>query len=283
MSPPLSLRELQALFWEAVRHPIGIDAFLDEASEAQRAAFETELEQTAAFSRRQRMTVYAESYFWRLFDVLSDQYRVVTWLSGKTRFHNLVTDFVWEQPSASANVRRFGAGFAAYIAQHAIADEVTGLAALAGVERCIVDALDAPNVTTVGADALTHQPPEAWPTMRLVAPPWVRLLRTPRSYPRLDDARRRGEDPPAALASPGVHHVLIARAGNEVFHRSVAPAEARALRAMLDGASFEQICAAAAAPDPIDAGADAPSPAAVVGWLRGWLESELICAVRSDR
>ena len=283
MSASLSLRELQALFWDAVRHPTGVDAFLAETDDAQRSAFDNELMQTPEFSRRQRMTVYAESYFWRLFDVLSEQYRVVAWLSGKTRFHNLVTDFVWEQPSASPNVRRFGAGLAPYIAQHAVADEVTGLAALAAVERCIVDALDAPNVVPLGAETLAEQPAEAWPTLRFTTPPWVRLLQTPRSYPRLDEARRRGDPPPIATAEPSIHHVLVARSGNEVFHRSVAPAEARALRAMLDGACFEQICAAAAAPDPIDEDADAPSPATVVGWLRGWLDSELVCRVSSDR
>ncbi|MEM6990814.1 MAG: DNA-binding domain-containing protein [Myxococcota bacterium] len=272
-----SLAELQALFWDAIQHPTGIDDFLAEASPEVRQRFDETFVDTPHFSARQRMTVYAESYFWRLSEVLHQQYRVVAWLCGPARMHNLVTDFIWKNPSRSRDVRRFGRGFAAFVQTHAIAGQIEGIEALAQVERTIVDTLDAPNCAVVGPDALAAQPLPRWPSMRFVVPPYVTMLATTRSYPDLYEARRREEPAPDPVPPPDgrTHHVLVSRQGLEVFHRSVQPAEARALRALLDGEPFERICAAAATSDD----GDAAGPEAVVAWLQRWLRGELIAGI----
>jgi len=273
----MSLAKLQALFWEAIRHPTGVEDFLREADDATRQRFEAAFVDTPGFSRRQRMTVYAESYFWRLAEVLGQQYRVTAWLAGPKRFHDLVTDFVWERPSTSRDVRRFGTSFAQYLAGHPLASEVVGIEDLARVERSIVDALDRPNMDAVDASALAARPMEQWPSMRLVAAPWVRLWETRRSFPEADDQRREGvpsPDPVPALDGRP-HHVLVWRQQLEVYHRSVPAPEARALTAMLAGETFERLCSAAAS----GANDDAAGPDQVVAWLQRWLAAELIVDV----
>ena len=274
----MDLRELQALLLDAIRYPTGIDDFLAQADPAVRAAFDAELTQTPDLDRRRRMTIYAESYYWRLADVLGEQYRVVAWLSGPTRFHNLVTDYVWQRPSGSPDVRRFGRDLPDFIAGHPIAAELEGLDDLARVERAIVEAIDAEDRALLDEPALASRPLERWPVMRLVAAPWVQLLVTRRSYPELFAARGREEPSPDPIPplDGRPHHVLVWRKELEVYHRSVRPPEARALRAMLDEASFERICSVAA--DPTEG--DAAGPEQVVGWLRGWLGAGLVVDVR---
>lgn len=275
----MELGKLQALLLDAIRYPTGVDDFLAQAPASVREAFDAELVQTPALSRRQRMTIYAESHFWRLADVLGDQYRVVAWLAGPRRFHNLITDFVWERPSRSPDVRRFGRTLPDFIAQHPIEQEISGIAGLARVERSIVEAIDVEDVPPLPESALAELPLPAWPSMRLRAAPWVRLWTTTRSYPELFEARRqRAPSPdPVPPVDDRDHHVLVWRKDLEVFHRSVRPPEARALRAMLDGASFERICSVAADPS----GGDAAGPEQVVGWLRTWLHAQLVVAVGS--
>lgn len=274
----MNLRELQALFLDAIRYPTGIDDFLDQADPSVRADFDAQFHQTPGLDRRRRMTIYAESYYWRLADVLGDQYRVVAWLAGPRRFHNLVTDYVWQRPSHSPDVRRFGRDLPDFIASHAIDREIEGIARLAVVERSIVEAIDAEDLPTLDEGALAARPLDSWPTMHLVPAPWVRLWTTSRSYPELFEARRR-EDPspdPIPELDGRPHHVLVWRRDLEVFHRSVKPAEARALRVMLEGGSFERICSAAAE---LHDG-DPAGPEQVVGWLRGWLQARLVTEVR---
>ena len=112
----------------------------------------------------------------------------------------------------------------------------------------------------------------------------MRLLETRRSYPDLYETRRLEQPPPDPLPPPdrARHYVLVARQGIDVFHRSVAAPEARALTAMLAGASFDRICAAAASPgaetaqDP----QDPAGPEQVVAWLQRWLAAELICGMQ---
>lgn len=274
----MKLRQLQALFWDAIRHPTGIDNFLDQAPAARREQFATALVDTPDFSRRARMSVYAESYFWRLSEVLGQQYRVVAWFAGPQRFHNLTTDFVWAHPSTSRDVRRFGRGFADYIAAHPIAAEIVGLEDLARVERAVVDALDSPNIALASAQTLQALPLPQWPSMTMLPPPWVKLVPTRRSYPQLDQGRR------DALPSPDPippldglpHATLVWRRDLEVFHRSVTPPEARALTAMLQGASFERICSAAGDPSH----GDAAGPEQVVAWLQRWLDAQLVAQIR---
>lgn len=270
----MKLAQVQALLWDAIRHPTGIADFLAEASPQVRAQVESAFAQSPEFDRRARLDIYAQSYFWRLSEVLGDQYRVCAWLVGGPRFHNLVTDYVLARPSRSPDLRRYGRDFPDYLAAHALAGDVVGLAELSLIERALVAAIDAPDVPALGRDDLTAHPVESWPRLRFAAAPWVRLMDAPRSYPRLFEARRRGDDSPDPVPAVdgGTHHVLVWRAQAEVFHRTVPRPEADALHAMLGGETFETICQAA--PD-IEA-------AQVVAWLDAWLGAELIVGASAD-
>jgi len=266
----------QALWWRAITWPTGIDDFLAQADAATREAFAATFVGDAALDARRRMTVYAESYFWRLSEVLHEQYRVLAWLLGGPRFHDFVTDFVWQRPSRSPDVRRFGAGLPAFLAEHPLEAAHGGLAELAGVERAIVEAIDLPDEPQVDRARLQALPPDRWPALRLRPAGHVRVLTTRRSYPRAFAAWRGQEPSPAEvppLPEEGCCHVLVWRKQVEVFHRAIEPAAAAALRVAQAGGTFEAMCEAALGADPtLDV-------AALVGWLGRWLDDGLFAAL----
>lgn len=270
------LHREQALWWRAITWPTGIDDFLARADDATREAFAATFVGDEALDARRRMTVYAESYFWRLAEVLREQYRVLAWLLGAVRFHDFVTDFVWQRPSRSPDVRRYGAGLPDFLATHPLEATHGGLAELARVERAIVEAIDVPDAPVVGRAELAAVPMERWPALSLTTGVHVRVLTTRRSYPRAFAAWRAEEPSPPdvpALPEDARCHVLVWRKDLEVFHRAIEPAAAAALRAAQDGLAFEAMCEAALASDP------EIEPGAVVGWLARWLDDGLFTAL----
>jgi Putative DNA-binding domain len=272
------LHREQALWWRAITWPTGIEEFLAQADPATREAFAAIFVGDAALDARRRMTVYAESYFWRLGEVLREQYRVLAWFVGDACFHNLATDFVWQRPSRSPDVRRFGAGLPEFLAAHPLEATHGGLAELAVIERAIVAAIDAPDEPVVGRTALEVLAVERWPGLRLTLAGHVRVLRSRRSYPRAFAAWREQAPSPAVvppLPEDGPFHVLVWRKDLEVFHRALEPAAAAALGAVGEGATFEGTCDAALAIDP------ALDPSTIVAWLARWLDDGLFVGLHA--
>lgn len=272
----ITLRDEQALWWRAITWPTGIDDFLAHADPATREAFAATFVGDAALDARRRMTVYAESYFWRLAEVLREQYRVLAWLLGGPRFHDFVTDFVWQEPSRSPDVRRFGSGLPDFLATHPLEAAHGGLGELAGVERAIVEAIDVPDEPGVGRAQLQALPIDRWPGLRLRPAAHVRVLTTRRSYPRAFAAWKADEPSPAAvppLPADGPFHVLVWRNELEVFHRALDPAAAAALLMAQQGAAFEAMCDAALELDPT------LDPGVLVTWLGRWLDDGVFTAL----
>jgi hypothetical protein len=262
----VKLREVQRLLWRAVSWPTGVADFLAQADAATRAQFEEVFADTPHFGRVARVDVYAQSYYWRLEDVLREQFRVTAWLAGDVAFHDLCTDFVLAHPSSGADVRRWATGFCDFVADHVLSQSIVGLPDVARIEWAAVLAIDAPDTRVCTEADLAAIGVPQWPAMVLRAAEHVALCPTRLPYARLWNAREAGEpspvSPPAPLKSP--RHVLVWRQGLEVFHRTVAEDEVPAVRALASGVSFEALVALAG------------EPPAAVAWLRRWLRDELL-------
>lgn len=260
----MTLAELQALFWRAIRWPTGIDAFLREADAATRAAFEDAFAETAAFDRRARMDVYADAYFWRLHDVLRDHFGVLARLLGPDRFRNLVTDYVWQCPSQDPDIRRFGARLPAFVAAHDEGRRVAGLAGVAAIEWAMVRALDVPQPQpSLTRAELVALAPEAWPTLRLAAMPSVAVARSELPFVAL----WRAYDPEqATLAMPPsgeAQAVVVWREHLAVMVRGLDDDEAAALTRLERGCAFAELC-------------EDRRPEQVVAWLQRWIDDAVV-------
>ena len=98
--PTPSLRELQALFWRAIAETPG--------TLAPRPALLAVAEPSAALDAPARLSVYADAYFWRLRDVLAENFPQVAAALGAERFHELARAYLKGHPSEDASVRHVG-------------------------------------------------------------------------------------------------------------------------------------------------------------------------------
>ena len=268
----MNLADTQALFWRAITWPTGVEDFLAQADVATRRAFAETFAQTEAFGAVARMRVYAEAYFWRLYEVVLDQYPVTAWLVGGAAFHDLVTDFVLAQPSTTPDIRRFAAGLPTLLRTHRLETRVPGVADVAAVDWAISDAVDRADEPRLRAEALQRLPPEAWPSARFRLTHTATLLECALPYSTLRKAW--AADAPVPAVEPAPATVLVWRqADHDVYQRTLRPSEARTLRTLARGGTFAEACDAAAGPSTTEA-----SPADVAGWLRRWLDDGLLRA-----
>lgn len=270
----MTLRATQELFWRVIAWPTGVEDFLAHADEATRRAFAETFASSEGFDRIARMNVYANAYFWRLHEVVADQLEVTAWLAGGPRFHDFVTDYVLQHPSRDADVGRFAAGIPDALREHPLERALPGIADIAAVEWAIVSAIDGPDDDVMHADALAAIPADRWPALRLHAVRTASLHACRLDFAALHRAMEAGATPSHA---PSDHAVLVWRRPDlDVHYRSVAPPEARALHALLDARTFDELCNAAAGPT-----ADEASPATVAAWLRRWLHDGLVAHASS--
>ncbi len=263
----------EALFWQAMVFPTGAQAFCDAQPSEQVAALAATFRTTPAFARIARLDVYANSYFWRLHGVILTQYPVLAWLLGDTQFHNLMVDYILERPSTGANISDFGRGLARYLQTHALGCTHAWAAEIAAVEwssYALIDAEDSPVVTT---QALVELSAHEWPTAVFAPIAAVKMVDCTYPFAMLDKSRRAGEPRPRAVGQTDTKQVIVWRQAFIVRYRHVEPAEAAALSALLQRATFIEICACAqAVRRELSAGE-------VAAWLRTWVRDGLLRAI----
>jgi hypothetical protein len=259
------LEALQALFYRAIVHPQGVEAFLAAADPDTRAAFDAAFDGTADFDARARMGVYADAYFWRLHDVLLDHFSLVAWILGPARFRNLATDYVLQRPSEDPDVRRFGARLPAFLREHPLVTAVPGIDELAAIEWAMVRALDVPQGPLLQRATLAELPPEGWPALwsQAVASAFVGACH--HDFGALWAHHLVTPTPDETPVAGAVNHVLVWRQGLAVMHRAVDASEADALLRLRDGVAFAGLCEHV----------DAPT---AVAWLSRWLDDGLLSA-----
>ncbi|MEO5667696.1 MAG: DNA-binding domain-containing protein [Bdellovibrionota bacterium] len=82
----------------------------------------------------ERVSVYADAYFLRLKEILSNDFEVSKKLMGSDLFHELVVDYHQAHPPSSPNAAWVGKYFAAYISSISRWNEIVGLESMAALE-----------------------------------------------------------------------------------------------------------------------------------------------------
>jgi hypothetical protein len=205
-----------------------------------------------------RFSIYADMYFWRLREVLAEDYPKLAAALGDEPFTALVRDYVRARPSRHPSVRHAGEGLAEHLATH---PGPAWAADLARLEWARIDVFDAPDAPSVGRGDLAGIPPDAWPDLRFEPIPALAVVESAWAIHRLwDDPTTPPDRAPSVLR--------VWRQDEVVWHTAMAPAEARALGLVRAGAAFGVVCEAL--DDPADAAAQ----------LARWLDDGLLAAVR---
>lgn len=251
------LRDVQRLFFELITAPEGVAKTLDErealgaGAVAGRAAVAEVFAGDARMSAEDRLDAYANMYFFRLRDVLAEDFERTAAALGEARWHNLVTDYLLAHPPTKWSLRWAGEALPEFLRGHAYGTERPWLAEVAALEWARNEAFQAVDAEPLSPGALAALPPEAWPELRFEGLPGMSVVES-----RWDLAgwwSGAVGEPTEAPTAVEAHQVLVVwrDAEDDVRHEALAADEVEAVRRLLSGAPFADVCEACA---PQDAG-----------------------------
>ncbi|MFQ5876998.1 MAG: putative DNA-binding domain-containing protein [Acidobacteriota bacterium] len=304
MSHPRELRRTQEIFWDLITAPEGVRPALEEMARGGRPDAESVATIFAGDEELpavERIDVYANMYFYRLFDCLREDYPRVEAAVGSARFHNLATDYLLRHPSRSPSLRYLGEALPAFLNSHPLNDEFPYLADLARLEWARVDAFDAPDARPLTREGLARLPQDDAGEARFTLMPGVQILRFGYDVVRLwRDLREAGgsdeeggrTEGNAAAEAHGAHTpargpgrvpvrrtaARVWRKGYIVWHKGIDDEEARSLELLAAGEPLGRICQRLAA------GRSLTRATARVGrMLQAWLDDEILAtAARAE-
>jgi hypothetical protein len=188
-----------------------------------------------------RLDIYANMYFFRIRDVLRDEYPKTVIQLGDDGFHNLVTDYLVACPPDHPSLREAGARLPAFLAAHPAARDRPWLAELARLERARLELVDAADAPAVALAELERIPPERFGALRLRLVASHALLENRFAIAPLWRASEPPSDPPAPVPAA----LLVWRRRDlDVYHRAVDAEEATCLRRLgREDVTFEDLCA----------------------------------------
>jgi hypothetical protein len=270
-----SLRETQEIFHELITAPEGVRQGLADLADGGRRLPEG-LDGLVRGDERltsvARLDVYANMYFYRILDILKEDFPAVLAVVGDVAFHNLVTSYLVEHPPAHPSVRYLGRHLAAFLGRHELARTHPWIADLARLEWTMLDAFDGPDAPALDADVLRALPPEAWPAARFRLVPTLHVFES-RAPVHLVWSRAGDGEP---LLEIGAEQTVLRvwRKELRVLHRAIEPAERAAIDAALAGEEFAAVCETVAA-------VDTPETAAgtAARLLHGWFADGLVTAI----
>lgn len=233
-----SLRALQELLYDLMTVPSGVAPGL-----AARGLPPDALDRLIAGDERlgavDRLDIYANMYFFRIRDVLGEEFPRLATALGADAFHDLITDYLLAERPAHPSLREVGARLPAFLRSHERgqrrADGRPWLAELAALERThreLFDAADAEPVTMAALQGLT---PEAFSNLAVRLIPAQRLLVHAFALSEVWEAG----GPPQRRRET----LLVWRLATAVHHRAVASeSEAAMLRRAVQPVTLAELC-----------------------------------------
>jgi hypothetical protein len=187
-----------------------------------------------------RVDIYANMYFYRLLDVLKEDFPATLRVLGDDNFHNLATGYLLEYPPTEPSVHYCGRHLADFLRNHPLRKDAPYVADLAALERAVVEVFHGPDARALEADELRAIAPEKWPALMMRTHPAVQILKL--EYRVAELLRAVEEDREWKPADAAAVEVIVWRRDSKVFYRELEKVEQRALAAARNGVTFAKIC-----------------------------------------
>lgn len=219
-------------------------------------------------SAEERVDIYANMYFYRILDVLKEDFPATLAVLGAARFHNLITSYLIEYPPAHFSIAFAGNHLADFIASHPLHEEFPFLADLTRMERALIDVFHATDAVSLDAEQMRAIAPADWPALKLALNPAHEILELQWDIAPILDAVERGQEPIAPAS--GAKSMLVWRNHNRDYYRQIDSAERHLLDALVKGTTFAEIC------ELIAASVDDDPASAINQRLEVWLRDGLL-------
>jgi len=247
-----SLRDAQELMWTLIAAPNGVADGLRQIDKKS-DDLERVLRGDERLSAVQRLDIYANMYFFRLYEVLQNDYPVLRVCLGDEAFFRLCTDYLAACPSQHPSVRNVGERLAPFLATHALGLERPWLAELAALERARLEVFDGPDAEALTMDELRARPPEEFVTLALPLIPSRRLVTATHAVDDVWSAVEGGDEEAEGEHAAEAHEGEPADASADAAESQGSHANADAV----DADASVQSRGADASSDAVEAGAEA--------------------------
>ncbi len=266
------LKTIQEILYRLITAPSGVAEGLARERTLGHEGIRSVISDGARLSAEERVDIYASAYFYRILDVLKEDYPATLKVLGETDFHNIVTGYLIEYAPTHFSITYAGQFLARYLENHPLTERCRYIADLARLERALVDSFIAPDAEPLSSETMRSVDPDAWGSLRMRTHPSVHLLEASWDVASLLRAIEEGvsaSDDPA----PGRFRIVVWRMKNRSFYRDAEPVEVEALSLAHQGTCFGEIC------ELVDAKAADDSTATIASLLARWLTDGLLVGI----
>lgn len=237
---PPRLADVQRLVYRIIASPNGAaGAASGENREVYGSADEIVVSDDR-LSAREHVDIYVNAYFYRLLEVLREDYPAVVTVTGDKTFCELIRSYLREYPSTEPSVFAVGRHLDDFLRNHPIRGSFPFLADLANLERTVLDVFHAADAVALDENQLRTIAVRDWPAMRLRLYPAARLLEHQWA---IEELMRNVEQ--GSQWQPPEHRVtamLVWRKASQVRYRALEADEYAALKLARTEASFAELC-----------------------------------------
>ncbi len=223
-----------------------------------------------------RLEIYSSAYRARLTEALASNYPALAKLLGTHDFGTLADIYIAAHVSRRPSIRYYGDALPEFLATHSRYRDVPLLVELASWEWSMTEVFDAADASAIGIETLARVPPGEWAELRFTFHPAVRQLDLSWNVPPLWKALTSDQPRPAPELAPEPRAWLQWRGGVQVLFRSLDAVEALALRAVIGGRSFGEMCTGIC-----DLIGETEAPVRAAAHLRGWVDAGLITGIHA--
>ena len=269
--PPL--RELQLCFFRSLASSPGASTDFDPL-------LVEHVESSPTLAPEERINIYAQMYFARLVDVLSQNFPRVFDLLGFEQFQELVRAYIAAYPSVYPTIQDVGQHVADFLATKQGETSLIGaippvIVDLARLEWLRLEVFDAPDAEPLRLEQLQTIAPDDWPTLHFQFIPASQLLSSAWPVHTLWAANKESGLKPSDL-QPQTTTLRIWRKDFLIYQAPMDATEKIAFEAVQVGKPFAGVCAALEEELPAEVAAQAMG-----SLLLRWVEDEIVAQLKT--
>jgi len=255
----VGLKELQESFQRAVL--TGDSKILNEISPSDRE------------KREVLLGVYQNAYRLNLIEFLDNEYQKLGTLLGDDGYAEMVGAYIANTLPDTPNARDYGRKLPEFLREHTPFAENPILGDMAEFERALNHAFDAANDTPLTLADLASVPPEDWPDKTFAPHASVTRLDLKTNAQAIWQAFENEIAPPAINEGDEPDRVIVYRQDLRSMFRSMSYEEAMLWDELTRGANFAGLNELSAT-----YGGEEEAAMRVAGYLKGWIECEMLRA-----
>lgn len=205
-------------------------------------AFQKHIVHTEKVPAQTRLAIYSNAYQLRLIEALGSNYPVLQVYLGCEQFEELSRAYLFAYPSSYRSIRWFGDQLAYFLRENTPYKEMPYLAELAQFEWALTLVFDAADSSILQVEEMGKLSPDAWINMRFTMHPSLYRLNLSWNVVQIWQAISDNKIPPEPVQNALPDNWVLWRKDLINQFCSLAVDEAWAMDAMLNEATFSEIC-----------------------------------------